>query len=451
MEEADLIVIGSGQGGVPLAAKMAGRGARVAVFERDRAGGSCVNWGCTPSKAFLAAAHAAGRARDARSLGVHAEVRVDFPAVMERVRRLRDQWTEGVEETFEREDLELIRAEASFTADGAVQGGGRTLRAPRVVIDTGTRAARPPIEGLDDVPVLDDRNVWELTERPERLLVIGGGYIGVELGQAMQRLGSRVTLVQRDENLLAREDPEVGAVVQEALARDGARVLSGREVVRAEHDPGEEGAVRLHLDDGSVLDGDALLLAAGRRPNTEALSAPSAGIELDEKGRVRVDANLATTRPGVWAIGDVAGQPPFTHVSWEDHRRLLASWDGQGRARDDRTLGYVVFSEPQVARAGLDYRQAQERGLRPRRARMEIAHTARGREWGHELGFHELVADGEGRLIGATLVGYEAGELVHALLDLIEAGAHWRQLDRSVHVHPTYAESLPVLARQLAE
>lgn len=444
MERVDAIVIGSGQGGVPLAEGLAKEGRQVVLFERDRFGGTCINWGCTPTKAFLAAAHAVGRARQASALGIRCRIEVDFPGVMDRVRRIRDRFSAGARERLEKAGVTLVRAEAAFTERGEVEGGGRAFAAPLTVIDTGTSPAMPPIEGLADIPYLTDRNFWSLTECPPRTLVIGGGYIGLELGQGLARLGSRVHIIERGDRILSGEDAAVSAVLDEALQRDGVSIHCGADVTRA----ARRGDVcELHLDDGQRLEGEAVLVAVGRRPSTAALNAERAGIALEERGYIKVNERLETSRPGVYAIGEVAGQPAFTHVSWEDHRRLRAILGGESRTRDDRVLGYAVFTEPQVGRAGLSGAQARARGLAVREARLPIETMSRAVEWGHELGFFELVVDTQSdRLVGATIVGYEGAELIQGLLDLIESGATAGFLERMQHIHPTYAEYLPVLA-----
>ncbi len=448
MEAVDAIVIGSGQGGVPFATTLAGQGRRVVLFERERYGGSCVNWGCTPSKAFLAAAHAAGRASAAEALGVNCQVSVDFPKVMARVRAIRDRFARSTRNRLAAAGVELVEAEASFTGQGHVECGGRRFSAPVILIDTGSSAALPPVPGLQETPCFTDHNIWELGRCPERTLVIGGGFIALEIGQGLARLGSEVHLLLRGDRVLANESPRVSAVLEEALQRDGVVLHRHTEVERALPLAGDR--VALALNNGETLEGDALLLATGRRPNTEALHADRAGIELDRRGYVKVNEKLETTRPGVYALGEAAGQPAFTHVSWEDHRRLLAILKGEPRRRDDRVLAYAVFTEPQVGRAGLSPEQAAAQGIAVREGYMDIGNTNRAIEWGHDLGFFQLTVEAESdRIIGATLVGYEAAELVHVLLDLMEMGATAAQLATFQHAHPTYAEYLPSLAGDL--
>ncbi|WP_027891404.1 dihydrolipoyl dehydrogenase family protein [Calidithermus chliarophilus] len=449
MESADLIVIGSGQGGVPLAAEWAQQGRRVVLFERGALGGTCVNTGCTPSKAFLASAHAAGRARKAErlGLGVRAEVTVDFAAVMERVRGYPEASSRGVEGRLKKAGVRLVRAEARFVGERRVEGGGVRVQAPVVLIDTGTSPLEPEIPGLAGTPYLTSDNFWELRERPERVLVLGGGYVGLELGQGLARLGCAVHVLDRNDRVLAREEPEVSEVLQEALEADGVK-LHLRSKVRAVR----YGRQRFTLElGGERLEGDALLVATGRRPNTEALRLEAAGVETDERGFVKTDDQFRTSAEGVYAIGDVAGQPQFTHVSWEDHRRLKAILAGEDRRRDDRALGYAVFTDPQVGRVGLTLEQARRKGHDARAVDLPLEKVARAWETGETLGFYRMVVDRQTeRILGATLVGPEAAELVHVFLAHMEAGSTWRRLEQSVHIHPTLAEGLPSLARKLA-
>jgi pyruvate/2-oxoglutarate dehydrogenase complex dihydrolipoamide dehydrogenase (E3) component len=446
-ERADAIIIGSGQGGVPLAIDLANEGKRVVLFERDRLGGSCINYGCTPSKSFLAAAHGAGRARLASSLGVNAVVSVDFGAVMARARRIRDEFRAGVEKRLREAGVEVLRGQAEFAGSRVVAGGGATMTAPVVVINTGTTALVPPIPGLAAAPYLTNASFFDLTEMPARLLVLGGGYIGLELGQGMARCGAAVEIIDGNPRVLSREEPDASDALQRSLERDGVRLHLGRRAAGVAHDGR---TFTLTLDDGEVVRGDALLVAVGRKPNTDALRTADGGIAIDAHGFVAIDAHFRTSAEGVFAIGDVAGQPAFTHVSWEDYRRLKAILRGQPRTRDDRVLAYSTFTEPQVARAGMTLDEAKAHGVRARAVTMPMSSIARAIEWGHEIGFYRLVVDDDSeKIIGATLVGYEAGEVVHTIVAHMEAGSSWRVLVRSVHIHPTYGEALPSLARLL--
>jgi dihydrolipoamide dehydrogenase len=446
VEDVDLIVIGSGQGGVPLAVDFAKSGKRVVLFERDKLGGSCVNYGCTPSKAFLASAHNAGRARSAKSLGVHAEVRIDQRAVMKRVRKTVADWHDGIGPKLKEADVEVICESASFAGERTVRGGDREIRGARVVIDTGTSAAKPPIEGLADVPYLTNHNFFDQETLPERLIVIGGGYIGLELGQGAHRLGSRVTVVTPSDRVMEREEPDASAVLRTSFERDGMTLHFNAKAQRVSYD-GK--TYRVGLSDGTTLEAEGLLVATGRTPNTGDLNVAASGVEL-ERGFVKVDEYLQTTCPGVYALGDVAGQPAFTHVSWEDFRRLKSTFAGKPRKRDDRVLSYSTFTEPQLARTGLTEEQAKERGIAARSETLVLEDVARGAEWDLELGFYRLVVDTQtDKIVGATMVGYEAGELVHVIAFAIELGATWRDLDAFMAIHPTFGEGLPSLARLL--
>jgi pyruvate/2-oxoglutarate dehydrogenase complex dihydrolipoamide dehydrogenase (E3) component len=444
----DLAVIGSGQGGVPLALDFAKRGKRVVLFERGQLGGCCVNVGCTPSKAFLASAHAAGRARRATDVHVHCDVRVDVPAVMQRVQDVVGEWHDGVEHNFARSSVELVRAEASFDAPHVLRAGGETYEAEVVVLDTGGRANVPPIDGLAGTPFLTNENFFVQTALPRKLVVLGSGYIGLELGQGAARLGSAVTLVTPDDRIIAREETDVCSVLSRSFTRDGIDVRLQRRGTNVAYD-GSTFVVT--LDDGSTLDGDGLLVAIGRRPNIPDGTSDRAGIALDAHGNVRCDEHLQTSVAGHYALGDVAGQPQFTHVSWEDFRRLKAIIGGdRSRTRGDRVLAYAMYTEPQVGRVGLSADQAREQGIAHREVTLQLADVARGAEWSLEDGFFRLVVDPENdAILGATFVGYEAGELIHVILAHMEAGSSWRVLERSVHVHPTFSEGLPSLARLL--
>lgn len=443
----DVAVIGTGQGGVPLAIDLAAEGKRVIVFERDKLGGSCVNVGCTPSKAFLASAHAAGRARRAETLGIHAEVRVDFPAIMDRVRGIVHEWNTGVEEKFAGSTATLVRAEASFAGPRELIADGATYEAQTIVIDTGTQPALPPIDGLDAVPYLTNLTMFDLTTLPARTIVLGAGAIGLELGQGLALCGSSVHLVDSAARVLATEDADVSDTLERALVRDGITLHLGTHAVRVERDAG---GVLLTLANGERLAADALLVAAGRRPSVPQ-GATDVGIALDPRGYIAVDAHLTTSVPHIYALGDVAGQPQFTHVSWEDYRRLKATLGGdRSRTKNDRVLGYAVFTDPQVGRVGLTLASAQQAGRSARCVTLPLEHVARAVEFGETDGFFRMVVDeGTEEILGATFVGYEAGELVHIMLAHMEAKSTWRTLERSVHIHPTYAEGLPSLARLL--
>jgi pyruvate/2-oxoglutarate dehydrogenase complex dihydrolipoamide dehydrogenase (E3) component len=445
MKTADVIVIGSGQGGVPFAVDFAKRGQKVVLFERDRIGGSCLNYGCTPSKAFLAAAHNAGRARRAQNLGVHASVSVDFPFVMNRVRAISGSFREGAERRLAQAGVEIVHGEAAFTGERIVSGGGVDVTAPLIVINTGTTATIPDVPGLADTPCLTNTTFFSQTTLPKRFLVLGGGYVGLELGQGMARVGSSVDIFHRGDRVLNGEEPDVSAVLHASLTEDGVNVHLKAKPSRVAF---TNGLFTVELEDGRRFEGEQLLVATGRTPNTGALHAQASHIALDSRGYVSVDLQFRTSCEGVYAIGDVSGQPAFTHVSWEDYRRLTSILTGSDRTRDDRVLGYAVYTEPQVGRAGLTYEQACARNINARCQEVQLNSVARAIEWGQERGFYRMVIDGDNdKIVGATLVGYEAAELVHVFIAHMQSGSTWRTLDESVHIHPTYSEAFPGLAR----
>jgi len=444
----DLAVIGSGQGGVPLALDFAKRGKRVVLFERGDLGGCCVNVGCTPSKAFLASAHMAGRARRASDVHVHCDVRPDVPAIMDRVRGILGEWREGVATKFAASSCELVRAEASFDAPHVLRAGGTTYEADVVVLDTGTRANVPPLDGLAGTPYLTNENFFLQDTLPKKLIVLGSGYVGLELGQGAARLGSEVTVVTPDGRIVAREELDVCNVLTKSFERDGIRVLLNHRATNVAYDAN---TFTVTLDDGTTLASDGLLVAVGRSPNIPAGTTDRAGIELDKRGFLACDEHLQTSVAHHYALGDAAGQPQFTHVAWEDFRRLRAIIEGdRSRTRSDRTLAYAMYTEPQIGRAGITADEAQARKLAHRVVTLALTDVARGSEWGLEQGFFRLVVDAnDDTILGATFAGYEAGELVHVIIAHMEAGSTWRVLERSVHIHPTFAEGLPTLARQL--
>jgi pyruvate/2-oxoglutarate dehydrogenase complex dihydrolipoamide dehydrogenase (E3) component len=446
----DAIVIGAGQGGVPLAALLAESGRRVLLAERSEVGGTCVNRGCTPSKSLIASAQAAHDARRAGRLGIHAAVEVDFRAVMERVDGIVHQWREGVRQRLERagERLTVVRAHARFTAPGTVEVAGETHEADTIVVNVGTRHAVPNIAGLDQVPFLTNGSVFALRELPRRLVAIGGGYIGCELGQAFRRLGAEVTIVDPGDRLLAREDPQVSAEIEKAFAAEGIDVRKGSRPARVER-RGEEIAVV--LDDGREVTGSHLLVATGRIPNTGDLGCEAAGIRLDERGFIPVDDAFRTSADGVYAIGDCTGGPQFTHRSWDDGRILFDVLTGRrAGGREGRLVPYAMFTDPQVGRVGLTEREAREQGLEVDAAEMPFEWVARAVEADVPAGVLRVMVDRRTeRFVGVSLVGAQAGELVHVFSVLMQAGATARAVVDTEFIHPTFAEGLQTLVMKL--
>jgi pyruvate/2-oxoglutarate dehydrogenase complex dihydrolipoamide dehydrogenase (E3) component len=446
----DAIVIGAGQAGVPLAVRLAREGRRVLLAERARPGGTCVNVGCTPTKTLVATARAAHVARTAARLGVETgPVRVDFPAAIARKDEIVRRWREGVERRISGagEGLKLVPGHARFTGPREVEVDGERHRAPVVVVNAGARPAAPALPGLDQVPWLDNARVMELRELPAHLVVLGGGYIGCEFAQMFRRFGAEVTVVDHNPHLLAREDEDVSAEVERVFREEGIALVLGARPERVE---ASGGSIRLVLAGGEVR-GSHLLVAAGRRPNSDDLGADRAGLELDPRGFVRVDDRYRTSAEGVYAVGDVTGGPQFTHVSWDDHRRLHAVLSGRpGGGRSGRVVPHVVYTDPQVAGVGLNEREAAARGVACEVARMPYAHVARAAETGETAGLMKLLVDpGSEAILGASLVGAEAGEIVHVLSALMHVGAPARAVVEMIHAHPAFSEGLQSLAMRL--
>jgi pyruvate/2-oxoglutarate dehydrogenase complex dihydrolipoamide dehydrogenase (E3) component len=446
----DVIVIGSGQGGVPLATLLAGSGRRVLLAERAEPGGTCVNRGCTPSKTLIASAQAAHDARRAGRLGVHAEVRVDFAAVMERVDAVVRQWREALDEKLAAAAPELVvaRGHARFVGPRRVEVAGEVHDAAVVVLNVGTRHAVPSIPGLDSVPYLTNGSVFGLRALPPRLVVIGGGYIGCELGQAFARLGSAVTVIEPGPHLLGREDADVSAEVENAFRAEGIEVRTGSAPARVD---ARDGGVSVTLADGSVVEGSHLLVATGRTPNTGDLGCEAAGVRLDGRGFVPVDDAFRTSAEGVYAIGDCTGGPQFTHRSWDDGRILYQVLTGaRSGGNEGRLVPYAMFTDPQVARVGLTEREAREQGMAVEVATLPFGHVARAIEADVPAGMMKVMVDpATERFVGVALVGAQAGELVHAFSLLMQAGAGARTMVDAELIHPTFSEGLQTLVMRL--
>jgi pyruvate/2-oxoglutarate dehydrogenase complex dihydrolipoamide dehydrogenase (E3) component len=447
----DTIVIGAGQAGVPLAERLVRAGQRVLLAERSRAGGTCVNYGCTPTKTLVASARAAHAARTAGRLGVEvAGVRVDFAAVMARKEAIVAQWQAGVEKRLAAagERLTVARAHARFVGDRALEVGGERHEAGAVVVDVGARPALPDVAGLAGVPWLDNRRVMELRALPSHLVVLGGGYIGCEFAQMFRRFGAEVTVVNHGPHLLPREDEDISAEVEAAFRAEGITLALGVNPTRAE---GGDGAVALTLADGRRLTGSHLLVATGRQPNTGDLGCEAGGLALDARGYIRVDDAFRTSAPGVYAVGDVTGGPQFTHTSWDDHRLVFEVMMGRpARPRSGRVVPYTVFVDPPVAGVGLTEREARARGVAHALATMPFGNIARAIEIDETAGKLKLLVDpSTERILGACIVGAEAGELIHVFAALMQAGAPARHLADVECVHPTFAEGLQSLVMKL--
>jgi pyruvate/2-oxoglutarate dehydrogenase complex dihydrolipoamide dehydrogenase (E3) component len=447
----DVIVVGSGQAGIPLARRLARAGKHVLLAERGELGGTCVNAGCTPTKTMIASARAAHVARTAARLGVRAgPVAVDLPAVVDRKDAIVRKWREGLEKRLQGagDKLTLVRGQARFTGERRIEVAGQTHTADLVVLDVGAGPRAPALEGLESVAWLNYETILQLRELPSHLLVLGGGYIGCEFGQMFRRFGAQVTIVDVATHLLSREDPEISSALEAVFRDEGIGLELG---VGAERVSGQGGRIALRLSGGKELRGSHLLVATGRRPNTDDLGCEAGGIALDPKGFIVADDEYRTSASGTYAVGDAIGQPQFTHTAWDDHRILFDLLLGRSRrGRKDRHIPYTAFTDPQVAGVGLTEREARERGTAYEVAVMPFGEIARAVEIDEKAGTMKVLLDPKTeRVLGAAIVGSEAGELIHVFVTLIQSGSPARAIVDAEFVHPTFAEGVQSLVMKL--
>lgn len=449
-EEFDCLIIGGGQG-ASLATQLARGGLKTVVIERADFGGTCVNRGCTPTKTLIASARVANYARTAHKWGVHAgEVRVDMAEVTGRKSEVVRDFRGDVEKGLEIPNLTVVRGEASFSAPRTVQvladGQMRVLKAQSVVIATGGESAQPKIEGLDSVGWLDSTSILDLRHVPEHLLIMGGGTIAVEFAQAFRRLGSRVSIIEKNKALLSKEDADVSLAVREILEEDGIQILCGSQVEKVERQ-GESIVLQVLVGgpDGEerTLSGSHLLVATGRRPSTGHLNLEAAGVRCDDKGFVQVDEFLSTSAEGVFALGDVAKSPPFTHIAFDDGRILAERiLHGRKRSTQARALTWTVFIDPQLGRVGLSEAEARDKGLRFEVARIEMKDVARPLEVGEARGFWKVLVEQEsGQILGGSFLSLEGGEMAALCLVAMLGQVPYHKLRDLPISHPTLAES----------
>lgn len=452
-EEYDAIIIGASRATMYLGPALAQTGRRVAIVDQKYLGGTCVNVGCVPTKTMVTSARVAHLARRAAEYGVHTgDVSVDLAEVRKRkdelVGRLR-ALPEGL--IAQMEGLDFVLGTARFKGDRSVKvalddGTARALSAEAIFIDTGARPAVPPIPGLDSVPTLDSTSIMELDTLPDHLLVLGGGYIGVEFAQMFRRFGSRVTIVQRDGQLLSREDPDVADELAKILREDGIEVLLDAQTAEARPTAdGVELTVEMPAGAG-VLSGSHLLVAAGRAPNTDGLNLAAAGVETDPRGFVRVNDRLETDVPGIYALGDVTPGPAFTHAAFDDFRVLSANLiAGVGATTAGRVIPHVLFSDPQLGRIGLSETEARQQGRNIRVARLPMNHPGptRAQELGETRGLLKVVVDADtDQILGAAILSVEGGELMAVLQVAMLGQLPYTAIRDAIFAHPTHAESL---------
>jgi pyruvate/2-oxoglutarate dehydrogenase complex dihydrolipoamide dehydrogenase (E3) component len=456
----DAVVIGSGQGGTPLARALAGAGRKTALVEREHVAGTCINEGCTPTKTMVASAKTAYVDRRSADYGVHdGPVTVAMPEVRRRKQSIVDSFRTSNERRIEAtEGLDLIDGEARFTGPRTLavrtnDGEELELEAENIFINVGARPANPPIEGLDSVPALNSTSIMELDELPGHLLVLGGSYVGLEFAQMFRRFGSEVTIVQRSGQLMGREDPDVAEAVADIMREDGIEVLLNTQTTGAAQDGGKI-LLTVNTPEGErTLEGSHLLVAAGRPPNTETLDLDAAGIETDKRGFIKTNERLETGVEGVYAIGDVKGGPAFTHISYDDFRIIRTNLlEGGSATTADRLVPYTMFTDPQLGRIGLSEQQARNQDRDVLVAKIPMSYVARAIEMGETRGLMKAVVDAEThRILGCAVLGIEGGEIM-AMIEIAMIGnLPYTALRDAVFAHPTLAESLNTLFSTVEE
>ncbi|HLQ27764.1 MAG TPA: mercuric reductase [Ktedonobacteraceae bacterium] len=448
----DAIVIGAGQAGGPLSTALANAGWKTAIIERVHVGGTCINEGCTPTKTMVASARVAYLARRGADYGVHTgPVTIDMVKVRQRKRDIVDSFRGGSERRIERTaGLDLLMGEASFTGPKTLEvllnaGETRQLTASMIFINAGERPAKLALAGIENVPTLDSTSIMELDTVPEHLLIIGGGYVGLEFGQMFRRFGSQVTVIQRGAFLLSREDPDVAGEVAHILREDGIEVLLETKPVRVEQTA--QGTIHLTVQTPAgerTLSGSHLLAAAGRVPNSDWLNLDAAGIQIDKRGSIQVNERLETNVPGIYALGDVKGGPAFTHISYDDFRIIRTNLLENGKASTrERLVPYTVFIDPQLGRVGLSETEARTQGRNIKVAKMPMNYVARALEVDESRGFMKAVVDaGTGQILGCAVLGIEGGEIMAVLQMAMMGKVPYTVLRDAVFAHPTLAESL---------
>ena len=450
----DAIIIGTGQAGPPLAGRMEKAGMKVAVIERDKVGGSCVNVGCIPTKALVASARAAHMARRGTDFGVRigGPVSVDMARVHARMKEISGESNRGLTKWLEgMENVELIRGHARFESATRVDVDGRVIEADKIFVNVGARALVPELPGLEEVDYLTSSSMMEVDYLPEHLVIVGGSYIGLEFGQMFRRFGSKVTIVEKGERLISRDDPDVSEAVQAFLEREGIRVRLNAECIHVGKN-GDQVAVGVDCAGGPPeVIGSQLLLAVGRVPNTDSLGLEAAGVVTNERGYVEVDDELRTNVPGIWAMGDCNGRGAFTHTSYNDYEVVAANlFDDDPRRVSDRILCYGLYTDPPLGRVGMTESQARASGRKVLIGKRPMKHVGRAKERSETDGCIKIMVDAETEeILGAAILGIGGDEVVHSLLDVMYARAPYTVISRAVHIHPTVSELIPTTLQNL--
>jgi pyruvate/2-oxoglutarate dehydrogenase complex dihydrolipoamide dehydrogenase (E3) component len=450
----DAIIIGTGQAGPSLALRLAGAGMKVAIAERKSIGGTCVNTGCTPTKALVASAYAAQTARRAAEFGVAiaGDIGVDMKRVKTRKDAIVEQSRNGLTTALENAThCTLYRGHARFVAPREVEIGAERLRSERIFINVGGRALVPSMPGIEQVPYLTNSSMMEVDFLPRHLVIIGGSYIGLELGQIYRRFGSEVTIVEMAPRLVPREDEDVSAAITQIVEREGVKLRLNAECITLAK-RGDNIVAGVDCTEGAPqVVGSHLLLAVGRRPNTDDLGLDKAGVRCDARGYVEVDDELRTNVPGIWALGDCNGRGAFTHTAYNDFEIAAANLlDHDPRRLSDRIVAYALYVDPPLGRTGMTLAEARDSGRRVLVGERPMTRVARAIEKGETQGFMRILVDGDTKeILGASLLGTGGDEAVHSILDLMYAKAPYTVMQRAVHIHPTVSELLPTILGDL--
>ena len=445
MKNYDAIIIGSGQGGTPLSYNLADLGWNVALVERAQLGGSCINYGCTPTKTMIASSRIAHYAKIGPEFGIHlGKVQVNMAEVVARKNEIVESFRDGPQQKIDsRSNLDLYRGHGRFTAPHEIEVNGEALASDKIFIDTGTRPRVLPIPGLDQVEFLTNRNIMDLKEVPAHLIALGGNYLGLEFGQMFRRFGSEVSVVELADRIIPHEDPEVSESLQDALEAEGMSFCLGARTTKVAKTPtGLEIAIEKKDGTAQTLKGSHLLVCIGQAPNSNDLGLDKAGIEIDQSGFIRHNNKLETSVPGVWVMGDVKGGPAFTHVSYDDylviHDNLV---NGKNRTIDNRLIPYALYTDPELGRVGLTEREARNVGFRLKIGSVPIGNIARAIERSETKGLMKIIINADNdRVLGATILGPEGGELVQILMTLMIVDAPWTVFENAMFIHPTMAE-----------
>jgi pyruvate/2-oxoglutarate dehydrogenase complex dihydrolipoamide dehydrogenase (E3) component len=453
-ERFDAIVIGTGQAGPPLAARLSGAGMKVAVIERKLFGGTCVNTGCIPTKTLVASAYAAHLARRAHEYGIEigGAIDVDMKKVKARKDEISGRSMQGVEGWMRGlPNAKVWHGHGRFESARTVRVNDQVLEAERIFINVGGRALVPPMPGLDEVRYLTNSTMMDVDFLPQHLIIIGGSYIGLEFGQMYRRFGAEVTIVEKAPRLIGREDEDVSRAIQEILEKEGIHLRLNAECISA-HKKGDRIAVGLDCADASrEVIGTHLLLAVGRVPNTDDLDLEKAGVETDNAGYIKVDDQLRTNVPGIWALGDCNRKGAFTHTSYNDYEIVAANLlDRDPRKVSDRIMTYALFIDPPLGRAGMTEAEVRASGRQALIATRPMTRVSRAVEKGETQGFMKVIVDAESKqILGAAILGVTGDEVIHVLLDVMYAKAPYTTVTRAMHIHPTVSELLPTLLQDL--